>query len=64
MGAYPGGLEAFEKFFQNMSNDSGMGFILVPYLDPTHVSRMPERVQKSSKMHVIQGKDSFRSGTK
>lgn len=64
MGASPGGLEAFERFFQNMSNDSGMGFILVPHLDPTHVSRMPERVQKSIKMHVIQVKNSFRSDAK
>jgi two-component system CheB/CheR fusion protein len=57
MGASAGGLEAFEKFFQNMPNDSGMGFILVPHLDPTHVSLMPELVQKSSKMDVIQVKD-------
>jgi two-component system CheB/CheR fusion protein len=57
MGASAGGLEAFERFFKNMSDDSGMAFILVPHLDPTHVSLMPELVQKSSKMKVIQAKD-------
>ncbi len=57
MGASAGGLEAFERFFQNMPNDSGMGFILVPHLDPTHVSLMPELVQKSTKMNVSQVKD-------
>ncbi len=57
MGASAGGLEAFEKFFQNMPNDSGMGFILVPHLDPTHISLMPELIQKKSKMDVIQIKD-------
>jgi len=57
MGASAGGLEAFERFFQNMANDSGMGFILVPHLDPTHISLMPELIQKSSKMEVVQVKD-------
>jgi len=57
MGASAGGLEAFERFFQNMPNDSGMGFILVPHLDPTHVSLMPELIQKCSKMDVFQIKD-------
>ena len=57
MGASAGGLEAFERFFQNMSNGSGMGFIPVPHLDPTHVSLMPELIQKSSKMSVFQIKN-------
>jgi two-component system CheB/CheR fusion protein len=57
MGASAGGLEAFEKFFQHTPNDSGMGFILVPHLDPNHISLMPELVQKSSKMNVFQVKD-------
>jgi two-component system CheB/CheR fusion protein len=57
MGASAGGLEAFERFFRNMSNDSGMGFVLVPHLDPTHVSLMPELVQKSTKMKVSRVKD-------
>jgi len=57
MGASAGGLEAFEKFFQHTPNDSGMGFILVPHLDPNHISLMPELVQKSSKMNVFHVKD-------
>jgi two-component system CheB/CheR fusion protein len=57
MGASAGGLEAFERFFHNMPGDSGMAFILVPHLDPTHISLMPELVQKNSKMEVIQVKD-------
>jgi two-component system CheB/CheR fusion protein len=57
IGASAGGLEAFEKFFQKMPNDTGMGFILVPHLDPTHISLMPELIQKSSKMDVSHVKD-------
>jgi len=40
LGASAGELEAFEGFFQNISTDSGMAFVLIPYLDPTHVSLM------------------------
>ena len=57
MGASAGGLEAFERFFKKMPPEPGMAFILVPHLDPTHVSLMPELIQKCSKMKVIQVKD-------
>jgi two-component system CheB/CheR fusion protein len=57
MGASAGGLEAFEKFFLSMSEDSGMAFILVPHLDPTHASIMPDLMQKYTKMKVIQIED-------
>ena len=57
MGASAGGLEAFEKFFQNMSSDSGMAFVLVPHLDPTHVSIMPDLLKKYTKMRVLAVED-------
>ena len=57
MGASAGGLEAFELFFKSMPPDSGMTFILVPHLDRTHVSLMPELIQKCSKMKVLQVTD-------
>ena len=60
VGASAGGLEAFEKFFKNMPDDSGMAFVLVPHLDPGHISLMPELIQKRSKMEVIQAKDGMR----
>jgi two-component system, chemotaxis family, CheB/CheR fusion protein len=54
VGASAGGLEAFEAFFKAMPSDSGMAFVLVAHLDPTHVSLLPELVQKSTKMSVSQ----------
>jgi two-component system CheB/CheR fusion protein len=57
VGASAGGLEAFQSFFQNIPPDPGMAFVLVPHLDPTHISLMPELIQKCSKMEVIQAKD-------
>jgi len=54
MGASAGGLEAFEQFFSNMPSDSGLAFILVSHLDPTHISILPELIQRSTDMRVIQ----------
>jgi two-component system CheB/CheR fusion protein len=57
IGASAGGLEAFEAFFAAMPVDSGMAFILVPHLDPTHSSIMPELIQKRTRMRVLQIED-------
>ena len=38
MGASAGGLEAFEQFFRSTPPDSGMAFVLVSHLDPSHAS--------------------------
>ncbi|MDY6853215.1 MAG: CheR family methyltransferase [Thermodesulfobacteriota bacterium] len=54
MGASAGGLDAFERFFQNMPDNLGMGFVLVPHLDPLLASIMPELIQKSAKIEVSQ----------
>ena len=36
IGASAGGLDAFKKFFDAMPADSGMAFVLIQHLDPTH----------------------------
>ncbi|MBU4261692.1 MAG: PAS domain-containing protein [Proteobacteria bacterium] len=54
IGASAGGLEAFETFFAAMPADAGIAFILVPHLDPTHISIMPELIQKRTAMRVLQ----------
>ena len=60
IGASAGGLEACERFFANMPAKTGMAFILVAHLDPTHASIMPELLQKSTKMKVLQVKDGMK----
>ncbi|WP_300455892.1 CheR family methyltransferase [Desulfobacula sp.] len=52
IGASAGGLEAFESFFTSMPSNSGMAFILISHLDPTHVSILPELIQKKTEMTV------------
>ena len=57
LGASAGGLEALERFFGSMPENSGMAFIVVTHLDPNHVSIMPELLQKSTKMKLFQAED-------
>jgi two-component system, chemotaxis family, CheB/CheR fusion protein len=57
IGASAGGLEAFEAFFRACPSDSGMAFVLVPHLDPGHVSLLTEILQRSTAMPVIEALD-------
>lgn len=54
MGASAGGLEAFERFFDRMHTDSGMGFVMVMHLDARHRSAMTELVQRYTQMKVVE----------
>jgi two-component system CheB/CheR fusion protein len=57
IGASAGGLEALEQFFSNMSADTGMAFVVIQHLDPTHVGILPELLQRVTSMHVQQAMD-------
>jgi two-component system, chemotaxis family, CheB/CheR fusion protein len=57
LGASAGGLEAFEEFFSKMSSDSGMAFILVSHLDPSHSSLLPDLLKRFTTMPVLQVED-------
>jgi two-component system CheB/CheR fusion protein len=57
LGASAGGLEAFEQFFRHVPADSGMAFVLVPHLDPTHSSILAEILQRSATMPVVEAQD-------
>jgi two-component system CheB/CheR fusion protein len=60
IGASAGGLEAFERFFKAMVANPGMAFVLVVHLAPTHVSILPELLQKKTKMKVLQVTDNMK----
>jgi len=60
IGASAGGLKAFEQFFANVPADSGMAFVLVPHLDPSHVSMLPDLLKKYTKMPVVQAEDGMK----
>jgi two-component system, chemotaxis family, CheB/CheR fusion protein len=57
IGASAGGLEAFEQFFTQMPPDSGMAFVLVQHLDPTHKSILGDLVRRYTRMKVFEVDD-------
>jgi two-component system CheB/CheR fusion protein len=57
IGASAGGLEALERFLGHVPAGSGMAFVIVQHLDPTHKGVMPELLQRVTGMKVIQVKD-------
>ncbi len=57
IGASAGGLDAFKKLFSAMPADSGMAFVLIPHLDPTHESLMAELLAKQTAMPVREAQD-------
>jgi two-component system CheB/CheR fusion protein len=57
IGASAGGLEALEHFLARVPKSSGMAFVIVQHLDPTRKGIMPELLQRTTSMRVIQVKD-------
>jgi len=57
IGASAGGLEAFEQFFSALPADSGLAYVLVSHLDPSHVSLLTEILQRSTALPVIEAQD-------
>lgn len=60
IGASAGGLEAFEHFFAHMPPDSGLAFVLVSHLDPSHVSMLTEILQRVTSMSVVEVQDGMK----
>jgi two-component system CheB/CheR fusion protein len=52
--ASAGGLEALQALFHGMPAQSGMAFVVVTHLDPTHMSMLPELMQKQTPIKVWQ----------
>ncbi|MES2088624.1 MAG: chemotaxis protein CheB [Pseudomonadota bacterium] len=50
-------MEAFEQFFRSMPVDSGLAFVLVQHLDPSHASILTEILQRSTTMSVMEAQD-------
>jgi chemotaxis methyl-accepting protein methylase/PAS domain-containing protein len=57
IGASAGGLEALEQFIRNVPAGSGIAFVIVQHLDPTHKGIMSELLQRGTGMKVLQVKD-------
>ena len=57
IGASAGGLEALEQFFGNVPKNCGIAFVVIQHLDPNHVGIMPELLQRTTEMKVLQVTD-------
>ncbi len=55
--ASAGGLDAFKKFFSKLPAESGMAFVLIPHLDPSHKSLMVELLSKLTSLPVVEAED-------
>lgn len=54
IGCSAGGLDALENFFSHASPQSGMAFVVVQHLSPTQPSTLPELLQRTTEMTVVE----------
>lgn len=57
IGASAGGLEAFSSLFNKMPEDTGMAFILIQHIAPSHVANVVGLIQKQARMPVLEVKN-------
>ncbi|MBU1240317.1 PAS domain-containing protein [Myxococcota bacterium] len=57
IGSSAGGLEALEQFLRHVPKQSGMAFVIIQHLDPTHKGIMAELLQRVTAMPISQVQD-------
>src|SRR5579864_5722606 len=60
IGASAGGIEAFSELIRNLPGNTGMAFVLIQHLDPTHSSILTELIAKETRMPVSEVTDEMR----
>ena len=60
IGASAGGVEAFTELIRNLPGDTGMAFVLIQHLDPTHHSILTELLARQTEMPVKEVTDGMR----
>jgi two-component system, chemotaxis family, CheB/CheR fusion protein len=60
IGASAGGIEALKEFFTATPSDSGMAFVVIQHLEPTHASHMADILGKCTRMKVVQAQGGMR----
>jgi len=60
IGASAGGLEAYKEFFHALPVDTGMAFVLIQHLDPSHHSLLAEILSKATRIPVNEVKSGVR----
>ena len=57
IGASAGGLEAVSELLTNLSPDTGMAYVYIQHLDPTHKSMLSDILQRTTKMKVLEARN-------
>ena len=60
VGASAGGLEAFAELLRHVPAGTGVAFVLIQHLDPTHPSYLAEALGRSTSFPVLEIKDGVR----
>ena len=60
LGASAGGLEAFTQFLSKLPDKSGIAFVLVQHLDPSHRSSLVELLVKQSPIPIKEAEEGER----
>jgi two-component system, chemotaxis family, CheB/CheR fusion protein len=60
IGASAGGLEAATHLLERLPINTGMAFVLVQHLDPTHESALTQLLARATKMPVVEAKHNQR----
>ncbi len=60
LGASAGGLEALETFLRGVPEASGLAFVVVQHLDPTHEALLGELLQRKTRLPVVEVRDHTR----
>jgi len=60
LGASAGGLEPLAQFFANVPAGSGMAYVVVQHMDPTHKPMLSDLLQRSTSMRVHEASESLR----
>ena len=54
LGASAGGLEALDAFLAHVAVPSGLAFVVIQHLDPTHVGMLPELLGRITPLPVVE----------
>src|ERR1700730_13745061 len=57
IGASAGGFEAFTQLIRALPDNTGMAFLLIQHLDPTHHSLLAELLSKAARIPVVEAKN-------
>ncbi|MEX2480359.1 MAG: chemotaxis protein CheB [Gammaproteobacteria bacterium] len=60
LGASAGGLAPLQAFLTHVPADSGMSFVVVQHMDPTHKGMLRELLQRTTTMPVYEARDHMR----